>query len=118
MPCGQTGRAPIGGFEAAGGRRQAGHIRHDMAYGPTRVEKGGEPFDIWHEEAEHTMYTRLTVMTILIALFGLGMSYVAQRAAPATSNSFVASVSGGTCDYSSGTLCRINRAGTGMQAKF
>ncbi|MCE7029111.1 hypothetical protein [Jiella avicenniae] len=64
------------------------------------------------------MYTRLTVLTILIALFGLGMSYLAQRTTQATSTSFVASVSGGTCDYSSGTLCRINRAGPGAQAKF
>lgn len=64
------------------------------------------------------MYARLTVLTILIALFGLGMSYVAQRTIPSKANSFVASVSGGTCDYSSGTLCRINRTGTGKQANF
>lgn len=82
------------------------------------ADEGCEPFNSWHEEADHTMYTRLTVLTILIALFGLGMSYVVQRTTPTMGNSFVASVSGGTCDYSSGTLCRINRSGTGKQANF
>ncbi len=64
------------------------------------------------------MFTRLTVLTIVIALLGLGMSYLAQRTTPTTGASFVASVSGGSCDYSTGTLCRINRVGTGKQAKF
>ncbi|MBO0662299.1 hypothetical protein LQ948_06580 [Jiella sp. MQZ9-1] len=55
------------------------------------------------------MYTRLTVLTILIALFGVAMSYLAQRPTPGDPNSFVASISGGSCDYTAGTLCRIQR---------
>ncbi len=46
------------------------------------------------------------------------MSYLAQRTTPGKTTSFVASVSGGTCDYSSGTLCKINRSGSGNDAKF
>ncbi|MBO0904690.1 hypothetical protein [Jiella sonneratiae] len=68
------------------------------------------------------MFTRLTILTIVIALFGLGMSYLAQRGGShAKGGNFVASLSGGSCDYTSGTVCRINRGGAGtngLEAKF
>ncbi|TFF25384.1 hypothetical protein E3C22_08490 [Jiella endophytica] len=64
------------------------------------------------------MYTRLVAITLLIALFGIAMSTLAQRSTPGQSTSFVASISGGTCDYASGKLCRINRSAAPGQAKF
>ena len=79
---------------------------------------GAEALGHGHSKAERQMYARLLVLTVLIAMFGIAMSYVAQRSTPGQPASFVASISGGTCDYSSGTLCKINRGGTAGQAKF
>ncbi|MCQ0987182.1 hypothetical protein [Jiella marina] len=55
------------------------------------------------------MITRLTAVTLLIALFGMGMSYLAQRSTPWEGDRFLASTSGGDCDYSRGMICRIDR---------
>lgn len=64
------------------------------------------------------MYARLVILTLLIALLGIAMSYVVQQPTPGKTKSFVASVTGGTCDYSSGTLCKINRGSSAGQVNF
>ncbi|MBP0616422.1 hypothetical protein [Jiella mangrovi] len=64
------------------------------------------------------MYKRLVVLTLLIALFGIAMSYLVQGSTAGTPTSFVASLSGGSCDYSSGKVCRINRRGSAGMAHF
>jgi len=63
------------------------------------------------------MMTRLTIVTTLIALFGLGMSYLAQQS-PSASGSAVASAAGGSCDYTRGIVCQIERGKGYPTAKF
>ncbi|MEX6505588.1 hypothetical protein [Jiella sp. M17.18] len=63
------------------------------------------------------MMTRLTIVTTLIALFGVGMSYLAQKA-PMESGSTVASAGGGNCDYTAGLVCQIERGKRGPTLNF
>ncbi|MDY8109991.1 hypothetical protein U0C82_12660 [Fulvimarina sp. 2208YS6-2-32] len=55
------------------------------------------------------MIKRLSFFTVLIALFGMAMSALAQNTVE-RSGSALASVSGDRCDYTQGIVCTIERA--------
>ena len=63
------------------------------------------------------MMTRLTIVTTLIGLFGLGLSYLAQQS-PVTTGSAVASAGGSNCDYTRGIVCQIERGSHGPTVNF
>ncbi|HEX2018532.1 MAG TPA: hypothetical protein VGO17_06295 [Aurantimonas sp.] len=54
------------------------------------------------------MVTRLTVTTVLIALFGIALSALAQNATLRPGSAF-ASIAGADCKYSTGIVCPIER---------
>lgn len=54
------------------------------------------------------MVTRLTIATVLIAFFGIALSFAAQNTASRPGSAF-ASVGGGDCNYVTGVVCPLER---------
>ena len=54
------------------------------------------------------MTLRLTVVTLMIGLFGLAMSALAQHATEGGGNT-LASLAGQDCHYQTGVVCQIER---------
>lgn len=63
------------------------------------------------------MMTRLTIITALIALFGVSFSFLAQNAVKRPGSAF-ASVAGSDCGYRIGIVCPIERDPVTTRAKF
>lgn len=63
------------------------------------------------------MVQRLSFVTVLIALFGVALSALAQNTVERAGSS-IASASGDRCDYTQGIVCKIERKPINMTASF
>ncbi|RFC65198.1 hypothetical protein DYI37_04955 [Fulvimarina endophytica] len=63
------------------------------------------------------MIQRLSFVTVLIALFGMAMSALAQNTV-SRPGSALASVSGDRCDYTQGIVCNIERTPLNATVRF